>query len=49
MPMLYYEGKIDQLEAQSQRNMGRFMKFCWSSAWRAVLLRNSGERFPALL
>lgn len=26
MPMLYYEGKIDQLEAQSQRNMGRFMK-----------------------
>ena len=26
MPMLYYEGKIDQLEEQSQRNMGRFMK-----------------------
>lgn len=26
MPMLYYEGKIDQLEAQSQKNMGRFMK-----------------------
>jgi len=26
MPMLYYEGKIDQLEAQSQRNLGRFMK-----------------------
>ncbi len=26
MPMLYYKGKIDQLEVQSQRNMGRFMK-----------------------
>jgi superfamily II DNA or RNA helicase len=26
MPMLYYEGELDQLEAQSQRNMGRFMK-----------------------
>ncbi len=26
MPMLYYGGKVDQLEAQSQRNMGRFMK-----------------------
>ena len=25
-PMLYYGGKIDQLEAQSQRNMRRFMK-----------------------
>jgi len=24
MPLLYYEGKIDQLEEQSQRNMGRF-------------------------
>jgi len=26
MPMLYYQGRIDQLERQSQRNMGRFMK-----------------------
>lgn len=26
MPMLYFKGKIDQLEQQSQRNMGRFMK-----------------------
>lgn len=25
-PMLYYKGKINQLEEQSQRNMGRFMK-----------------------
>jgi superfamily II DNA or RNA helicase len=25
-PLLYYKGKIDQLEAQSQINMGRFMK-----------------------
>jgi hypothetical protein len=26
MPMLYYRGKIGQLEKQSQRNLGRFMK-----------------------
>ncbi|MBU0712266.1 helicase [bacterium] len=26
MPMLYYQGKIDQLEKQSQKNMGKFMK-----------------------
>ncbi|RLF05458.1 MAG: helicase, partial [Thermoprotei archaeon] len=26
MPMLYYQGKIHQLEKQSQRNMGKFMK-----------------------
>ncbi|RPH48679.1 MAG: helicase [Desulfobacteraceae bacterium] len=26
MPLLYYQGKVDQLERQSQRNMGRFMK-----------------------
>ncbi len=26
MPMLYYKGKINHLEVQSQRNMGRFMK-----------------------
>ncbi|MCX5814492.1 MAG: helicase-related protein [Proteobacteria bacterium] len=26
MPMLYYKGKIDQLEEQSQKNMGKFMK-----------------------
>ena len=25
-PMLYYRGKIGQLEEQSQKNMGRFMK-----------------------
>ncbi|MCL5062547.1 MAG: helicase-related protein [Nitrospiraceae bacterium] len=25
-PLLYYKGKIDQLEKQSQRNMGKFMK-----------------------
>ncbi len=25
-PLLYYTGKIDQLETQSQRNMGKFMK-----------------------
>ena len=26
MPMLYYTGKIDQLEEQSQKNLGKFMK-----------------------
>jgi superfamily II DNA/RNA helicase len=26
MPLLYYKGKITQLERQSQKNMGRFMK-----------------------
>ena len=26
MPMIYYEGKVDQLEKQSQKNMGKFMK-----------------------
>ncbi len=26
MPLLYYQGKLDQLERQSQKNMGRFMK-----------------------
>lgn len=26
MPMLYYKGKIDQLEEQAQKNMGKFMK-----------------------
>ena len=26
MPLLYYRGKITQLEKQSQRNMGKFMK-----------------------
>lgn len=26
MPMLHYQGKVDQLEQQSQRNMGKFMK-----------------------
>jgi len=26
MPMLYYEGEVDQLKRQSQKNMGRFMK-----------------------
>ena len=26
MPLLYYTGDVDQLEIQSQKNMGRFMK-----------------------
>lgn len=26
MPLLYYQGRVDQLERQSQKNMGKFMK-----------------------
>ena len=33
-PMLYYKGKIDQLEEQAQKNMGKFMK---------ILLIKAGE------
>lgn len=47
MPMLYYEGKIDQLEAQSQRNMGRFMKILLVKRLESSFFafRNSIERF----
>ena len=47
MPMLYYEGKIDQLEAQSQRNMGRFMKILLVKRLESSFFafRNSVERF----
>ena len=47
MPMLYYEGKIDQLEAQSQRNMGRFMKILLIKRLESSFFafRNSVDRF----
>ncbi|KQC13680.1 MAG: helicase [Desulfuromonas sp. SDB] len=47
MPMLYYEGKIDQLEAQSQLNMGRFMKILLVKRLESSFFafRNSVNRF----
>ena len=47
MPMLYYEGKINQLEAQSQRNMGRFMKILLVKRLESSFFafRNSVDRF----
>lgn len=47
MPMLYYKGKVDQLEKQSQENMGKFMKILLvkrlESSFHAF--RNSIDRF----
>jgi len=47
MPMLYYEGKIDQLEEQSQRNMGRFMKILLVKRLESSFFafKNSVDRF----
>ena len=47
MPMLYYEGKLDQLEEQSQRNMGRFMKILLVKRLESSFFafRNSVDRF----
>ena len=47
MPMLYYEGKIDQLEEQSQKNMGRFMKILLVKRLESSFFafRNSVDRF----
>ena len=47
MPMLYYKGKIDQLEAQSQKNMGRFMKILLVKRLESSFFafRNSVDRF----
>jgi superfamily II DNA or RNA helicase len=46
-PLLYYKGKIDQLEAQSQRNMGRFMKILLVKRLESSFFafRNSVDRF----
>ena len=47
MPMLYYTGEIDQLEEQSQRNMGRFMKILLVKRLESSFFafRNSVDRF----
>jgi len=47
MPMIYYTGKIDQLEVQSQRNMGRFMKILLVKRLESSFFafRNSVDRF----
>jgi superfamily II DNA/RNA helicase len=47
MPMLYYQGRIDQLEAQSQKNMGRFMKILLVKRLESSFFafRNSVDRF----
>lgn len=46
-PLLYYKGKLDQLEAQSQRNMGRFMKILLVKRLESSFFafRNSVDRF----
>ena len=36
MPRLYLKAQLSDFEAQSQRNVGGFMKGCWSSGWKAV-------------
>lgn len=47
MPMLYYTGPIDQLEAQSQRNMGKFMKILLVKRLESSFyaFKNSIDRF----
>ncbi|MFA4909785.1 MAG: helicase-related protein [Desulfobacteria bacterium] len=47
MPMLYYQGKVDQLEKQSQLNMGRFMKILLVKRLESSFFafRNSVGRF----
>jgi superfamily II DNA or RNA helicase len=47
MPMLYYEGRVDQLERQSQKNMGSFMKILLVKRLESSFFafRNSVERF----
>ncbi|MDN3512962.1 MAG: phospholipase D-like domain-containing protein [Candidatus Brocadia sp.] len=47
MPLLYYEGKVDQLEKQSQRNMGKFMKILLVKRLESSFFafKNSVDRF----
>ena len=47
MPMLYFKGKIDQLEQQSQRNMGRFMRILLVKRLESSFFafKNSVDRF----
>lgn len=46
-PLLYYTGKVDQLEAQSQRNMGKFMKILLVKRLESSFFafKNSVDRF----
>src|SRR4030067_1231187 len=47
MPLLYYVGESDQLEQQSQRNMGRFMKILLVKRLESSFFafKNSVDRF----
>jgi len=47
MPLLYYTGKIDQLEEQSQKNMGKFMKILLVKRLESSFFafKNSVDRF----
>ena len=47
MPMLYYTGKIDQLEEQSQKNLGKFMKILLVKRLESSFyaFKNSIDRF----
>lgn len=47
MPMLYFEGKIDQLEQQAQKNMGKFMKILLVKRLESSFFafKNSVDRF----
>jgi superfamily II DNA or RNA helicase len=47
MPMLYFQGKINQLVEQSQRNMGKFMKILLVKRLESSFFafRNSVDRF----
>src|SRR4030042_1899517 len=47
MPLLYYKGGLDQLEEQSQRNMGKFMKILLVKRLESSFyaFRNSIDRF----
>ncbi|ADE57454.1 helicase-related protein [Aminobacterium colombiense] len=47
MPMLYYKNELNQLERQSQRNMGRFMKILLVKRLESSFFafRNTGQRF----
>ncbi len=47
MPLLYYKGDIDQLEKQSQKNMGKFMKILLVKRLESSFFafKNSLDRF----
>lgn len=47
MPMLYFKGKVDQLEEQSQKNMGKFMKILLVKRLESSFFafKNSVDRF----